>query len=101
MEHTRATHDDIPMPEQCIVFDRECPKAPFWLRVRIPDGIDIVELHDAEGPVMSLPAAVQACIRLGYDPTHSITSRSTPHPIPSSIVRRPGSAPREPSGDPR
>lgn len=99
MEHALTTDHDDTTPDQCIVFDEECRKAPFWLRLRIPNGIDIVELHDANGPVMSLPAAVQACVRLGYDPTHSITARSAPYPIPNSIVRRPGSSPRENPGD--
>lgn len=92
-KHPDQTIEDM-MPAQCIVLDRESPKRPFWLRVRIENGIDIVELEDADGPAMTLPSAVQAAIRLGYDPTHSMDAGSMPFLIPDSVVRRPGSAPR-------
>lgn len=88
------TDEDI-IPPCCIVFDRDFPKRPFWLRVEKPNGINIVELEDANGYAQSLPAAVQAAIRLGYDPTHSIEGKSRPFPIPASVIRKPGSAPKE------
>lgn len=63
-------HCDDPLPDQCIVFDREFDKAPFYLRVKIPGGIDQVALSDASGPVRSLPAAISASVREGFAPTH-------------------------------
>ena len=82
-------------PDQCIIFDREYVKAPFYLRVKKEDGAEHVELSDANGQAQTLPAAVQICVRDGYDPTHIMEVGRGLSPIPSSIVRRPASSPRK------
>ncbi len=63
-------HSDDTLPDQCIVFDKEFDKAPFYLRVKVPDGIDQIALSDAGGPVRSLPAAISVSVSKGYAPTH-------------------------------
>jgi hypothetical protein len=92
IDHRKAFEDM--MPESCIMFDRTCPDRPFWLRLKVAGGIDVVELGDANGPARSLPAAVQACTRLGHHPTHSYEKGTLPYPIPASVVR---SGPVEPT----
>ena len=85
---------DDAMPKQCIVLDRECRTAPYYLRVEEGDRVRHVELADANGAAMSLPAAVAASEREGYHPTHSMEVGHSPWPIPASVSRRPGSRPR-------
>ena len=81
-------------PSEVIFIDHGCPKAPYWLRVSEGQSCQIVELTDADGAVMSLPAAVQAATRAGHNPTHYVEIRkqsgaSGPWLIPSGIVRHP------------
>lgn len=87
-------HSEDELPDQCIMFDREHLRAPFYLRVRTPAGCDHVELEDANGPAMSLPAAVCICVRDGYDPTHYYEPGHRVSVIPKAIVRRPASPAR-------
>lgn len=88
IDHQKAFEDM--MPDSCVVFDRTCPERPFWLRLKVEGGIEIVELGDANGPARSLPAAVQACTRLGHHPTHSYEKGTLPYAIPASVVRSDG-----------
>ena len=67
-------HSDDTLPDQCIVFESEFDKAPFYLRVRVDGGVDQVELQDSQGPAKSLPAAIAISVRKGYAPTHWIRS---------------------------
>jgi hypothetical protein len=85
---------DGDMPPSCIMFDPGCASAPFYLRLEVEGGVEHVELADANGPSMSLPAAVQACVREGHDPTHWARAGRSPDPIPASVARMPASAPR-------
>lgn len=94
MTQDPAVHSDGDMPEQCIMFDREHPKAPFYLRIATPNGCDHVELEDANGAAKSLPAAVAICVRDGYDPTHYHESGGRLNAIPEAVVRRPASPAR-------
>jgi hypothetical protein len=79
------------------MFDRELPEAPFCLRIATQDGCEHVELEDAQGPAMSLPAAVCVCTRDGYEPTHYCEPGRGVHRIPDAIVRRPASPAQKPS----
>jgi len=82
-------------PDQVIITDHECKKAPYYLRVKIENGVDHVELSDIEGPVQTLVGAVQVSVAKGYDPTHYVDGHHGPWLIPSSIVRRPARLPSE------
>lgn len=85
------------LPAQCIMFDRSYQKAPFYLRVAVDNGIDQVELIDSDGrPCVSLPGAVQVCIREGYDPWHYYEKGSGLNRIPRSIRRDPAAPVRKP-----
>lgn len=85
-------------PPQCIVIDHGMKQAPYYLRVhKTEHHVDHIELADANGPAMSLVAAVQICTRDGYHPTHYLEIKNSksahgPWLIPSGIVRRPASA---------
>lgn len=82
-------HCDDALPEQCIVFDREFSPAPFYIRVRTEEGIDMKNLEDSNGPVRSLPAAIVISIRNGYRPTHWIARPgSMPMSIPPQTIQR-------------
>ena len=94
MNQDPAMHSDDGLPPQCIVFDRECTTAPFYLRIATADGCDHVELADAQGPAMTLPTAVCVCVRDGYEPTHYYEKGHGVNLIPGSIVRRPATPAR-------
>lgn len=85
---------DDELPPQCIVFDREATWAPFYLRVAVANGCDHVDLVDAQGPAMTLPAAVAVCVREGYDPTHYYEKGQGLNAIPRSIARVPATPPQ-------
>lgn len=70
-------------PDLVIVLDRDARERPFWLRVKLPNGCDVVDL----GKQSSLPGAVQAAEKLGFSPTHW-TEGGSISPIPASVKRK-------------
>jgi hypothetical protein len=78
-------------PEQIIVADFECDKAPYYLRIQRDENTVLhVELADINGSAKSLVAAVQCATREGYNPTHHVSGPgAAPSLIPTSVVREP------------
>lgn len=72
-------------PDVMIVLDRECKACPFWVRIKLPNGCDVLNLPGEA----TLPGAVQAAERAGHSPTHFWETGSLYiSGIPASVRRK-------------